>query len=284
MSHLAHNVGMLYLVSTPIGHLDDITYRAIQTLKEVDVILAEDTRHASQLLQKFSIHTPCVSFHAHNENIFYGDIILRLKKGENMALVSDAGTPLISDPGYPLVFHAKKEGISVVPIPGPSALITALSASGLPTQPFTFLGFLPVKPKAKTALLATYLSRFDETLIMYESTHRLMNTLTVIQQVFGDNIVICLAKELTKSYETILTQPIHLVMAWLAQDSRRLKGEFVIIIDKRPPVERDFLPLLNALLPHLPLSLAVKIVATFSNAHKKVIYDAALIISNRLSE
>src|SRR5690349_6385885 len=188
--------GRLYLVATPIGNLEDITYRAVRVLREVDVIACEDTRQTRKLLEHYGIHKPTVSYHEHNEAERCEEFAERLRAGESIALVSDAGTPLVSDPGYRLVRAALSSDIPVEPIPGPSAALTALAASGLPTDTFRFEGFLPPKTGARTRLLESLVEE-TATLIFYEAPHRVLETLEAIEQVMGPRPVV-LARELTK--------------------------------------------------------------------------------------
>ena len=199
--------GILYIVATPIGNLSDITIRAVEILKKVDAVLAEDTRHTKKLFDHYEIDSPLVAFHEHNENEKVDYILAQIGSGKSLALVSDAVTPLISDPGYNLVLEAKKNGISVVPIPGPSALIAALSSSGIESNNFTFFGFLPSKQSARLRLLKTKKS-LNETIIFYESPKRILAALMDMLEVFGEKRQVCLAKEITKSYETILNDNI----------------------------------------------------------------------------
>ena len=221
--------GTLFIVATPIGNLDDITFRAVETLKSVDLVLAEDTRHSQKILNHFNIKTPVSAFHDYNEREKCTTVIDKLKQGESIALISDAGTPLISDPGYVLVSVAKKNSVNVVPIPGPSALIAALSASGVPSDSFSFFGFLPSKQNARIKTLKTFISR-PETIIIYESPKRILAALTDMLFVFGKDREVCLAKEITKTFETILTTNIPSLIDYISSDPSHQKGEFVILI------------------------------------------------------
>ena len=229
--------GTLYVVATPIGHLEDITLRAIRTLKDVDVIAAEDTRHTQTLLRHLSIDTPLTSYHEHNERAKTGQLVARLEGGESIALVSDAGTPAISDPGYRLVVEATRLGIRVVPIPGPSALIAALSAGGLPTDGFNFRGFLPARKRERRSKLQEFRdNRYS--IVVYEAPHRLKESLDDIREIFGDRRMV-LARELTKLHEEILRGRISEVIAEVSQ--REIRGEVTLIIegssDVNPPSE-----------------------------------------------
>jgi len=273
-------IGKLFIVATPIGNLNDITFRAIEVLKNVDIVLAEDTRQSKKLFAHFEISTPIRAFHEHNEREKTKAIIGEIRSGKSIALISDAGTPLISDPGYFLVAQAKKEGLKVVPIPGPSALITALSASGLASDSFTFLGFLPSKQTARVKLLKSLVGR-TETSIFYESPKRILATLTDMHRIFGDSREVCLAKELTKVFETIQTGSIPNLIDYLTIDQNHQKGEFVILIsatDKINIAEAE--TQLNSLLPilcaELGASKAAKLAAKITGIDKKQCYKRAL--------
>jgi 16S rRNA (cytidine1402-2'-O)-methyltransferase len=216
----------LYIVATPIGNLQDITLRAIQTLRDVDIIVCEDKRVTSNLLSKFEIKKPLVAVNEFNEEQKAYEVLKNLQT-HNIALVSDAGTPLISDPGFRIVNEAKKKGFKVIPIPGPSAVTAALSTSGLPTDKFMFLGFLPKTPgKAKKILENS--KNFSQTIVFYESPHRIIQTLNLMLNLFG-NIEICLSRELTKIYEEITTQKISEFLK--TYEKKSPKGEFVILFN-----------------------------------------------------
>ena len=272
--------GTLFIVATPIGNLDDITFRAFEVLKSVDFVLAEDTRHSKKLLSHLDISKRIRAFHEHNEREKTKAIISEIYSGKSIALISDAGTPLISDPGYFLVAQAKKEGLKVVPIPGPTALITALSASGLASDSFTFLGFLPSKQTARVKLLIGLVGR-TETIIFYESPKRVLATLTDMQTIFGDSREVCLAKELTKAFETIHTGSIPNLIEYLTIDQNHQKGEFVILIsatNKIDLVEAEIQ--LDSLLPilcaEMGTSKAAKIAAKITGIDKKKCYKRAM--------
>lgn len=222
-----HTTGTLYLVPTPIGNLGDMTNRSIQVMQEVDVIAAEDTRHTQQLLNQFEITTKQISFHEHNKETRIPELVARLKAGDSIAQVSDAGMPSISDPGHELVKAAILADVPVVPIPGASAGITALIASGLAPQPFMFYGFLPRKPKEQLHEL-DLLKTHQETMIFYEAPHRLAKTLQSIQKVFSAERQVVLARELTKRYEEFLRGTIAELVAWAT--SNEVRGEFVVIV------------------------------------------------------
>ena len=272
--------GKLFIVATPIGNLNDISYRAIETLKNVDTVLAEDTRHSKKLFAHFEILTPLKAFHEHNEREKTQAIISELSSGISMALISDAGTPLISDPGYFLVSHAKKEGIEVIPIPGPSAIITALSASGLASNSFSFFGFLPSKKIARVKYLQNR-ATLNETIIFYESPKRILATLTDMLEVFGSERRVCLAKELTKSFETILTDRIPSLIEYLTTDITHQKGEFVILISSAGKIdlvdsENQLRKILPILCSEMGASKAAKLAAKITGIDKKYCYNRAI--------
>jgi len=272
--------GTLFIVATPIGNLDDITFRAVEILKSIDIILVEDTRHSKKLLKHLNIAKPIRAFHEHNEREKTKVIISEIRSGKSIALISDAGTPLISDPGYFLVAQAKKEGLKVVPIPGPSALITALSASGLASDSFTFLGFLPSKQTARVKLLKSLVGR-TETSIFYESPKRILATLTDMHSIYGDSREVCLAKELTKVFETIQTGSIPNLIDYLTIDQNHQKGEFVILISATDKIDiAEAETQLNSLLPilcaELGASKAAKLAAKITGIDKKQCYKRAL--------
>ena len=272
--------GTLFIVATPIGNLDDITFRAVKILKSVDIILAEDTRHSKKLLSHLDISKPIRAFHEHNEREKTKAIIDEIHSGKSIALISDAGTPLISDPGYFLVAQAKKEDLKVVPIPGPSALITALSASGLASDSFTFLGFLPSKQTARVKLLKSLVGR-AETSIFYESPKRILATLTDMRRIFRDSRKVCLAKELTKVFETIQTDSIPNLIKYLTADQNNQKGEFVILISATNKIdlaeaETQLDSLLPILCAEMGASKAAKLAAKITGIDKKQCYKKAI--------
>ena len=272
--------GILYIVATPIGNLSDITIRAVEILKKVDAVLAEDTRQTKKLFDHYEIDSALVAFHEHNENEKVDYILAQIGSGKSLALVSDAGTPLISDPGYNLVLEAKKNGISVVPIPGPSALIAALSSSGIECNNFTFFGFLPSKQSARLRLLKTKKS-LNETIVFYESPKRILAALMDMLEVFGEKRQVCLAKEITKSFETILNDNLVNLIEYLTSDSSHQKGEFVIIISPVNKVDLDeaqvqlekILPILCA---EMGASQAAKLAAKITGIDKKHCYKRAI--------
>ena len=272
--------GTLFIVATPIGNLDDITFRAVETLKVVDLVLAEDTRHSQKVLNHFNIKTPISAFHDYNEREKCNSVIDKLKQGDSIALISDAGTPLISDPGYVLVSVAKKNSVNVVPVPGPSALIAALSASGIPSDSFSFFGFLPSKQNARIKTLKMFASR-PETIIVYESPKRISNTLADMLVVFGKDREVCLAKEITKTFETILTTNIPSLIDYISSDPSHQKGEFVILISstaKKGKLEFDqqLDKLLPVLCSEMGPSKAAKLATKITGIDKKYCYQRAI--------
>ncbi|MCS5591732.1 MAG: 16S rRNA (cytidine(1402)-2'-O)-methyltransferase [Gammaproteobacteria bacterium] len=272
--------GTLFIVATPIGNLDDITFRAVSVLKSADLILAEDTRHSKKLLSHLDVLTPLQAFHDHNEREKTQFVIDELSAGKSIALISDAGTPLISDPGYVLVSEAKKANLKVVPIPGPSALIAALSGAGLASDNFTFFGFLPSKQAARIKVLQALVSR-TETSIYYESPKRILATMTDMLLVLGESREVCLAKELTKAFETINTGTIPSLIEYLTVDPNHQKGEFVILvsaIDKtdNSAAEVELDTLLPILCAEMGASKAAKLAAKITGIDKKHCYQRAI--------
>ena len=221
--------GTLYVVATPIGNLEDVTLRALRILREVSLIAAEDTRRTARLLQHYSISTPATSLHAHNEHARTAALIARLNRGDSIALVSDAGTPLVSDPGHELVQQARAAGIRVEAIPGPSAVMAALAASGWGAEGFTFLGFPPIKSNARSAWLDRA-ATFGHTTIIFEAPHRVGQTLTDLARVFGPDHEIAVGRELTKVHEELVIGPISRLQAHFVEP----KGEFTILISPKP--------------------------------------------------
>ena len=227
--------GILYLVPTPIGNLEDMSFRAIRILKEADYIAAEDTRNSKKLLHYFEIDTPIMSYHEHNKEYSGRKIIGLLKEGAKVALISDAGLPTISDPGFELVVAAVEEQLTVVPLPGANAALTALIASGIETQPFYFFGFLNRQKKEKRKQLEE-LKFIPATIILYEAPHRLKETLILIEEVLG-NRKMALCRELTKRYEEFLRGTVSEFIQWASE--QEVRGEFCLIIEKGEPVQRE---------------------------------------------
>ncbi|MBC8166268.1 MAG: 16S rRNA (cytidine(1402)-2'-O)-methyltransferase [Bryobacteraceae bacterium] len=245
--------GILYIVATPIGNLGDITFRAVQTLRDVDRIACEDTRHTRKLLDHYGIEKPLLSFHEFNERDRTGELLDRLRSGEKIALVSDAGTPLISDPGYRIVEAATRENVSVVTIPGPSAAVAALSASGLPTDSFYFGGFLPARSSHRRRTLAS-VAELDCVLIFYEAPHRLIEALEDLAEVFGDRPIV-VARELTKMHEEFARgSAITLIENFRARVS--VKGEVTLLIGKPPERIRELGSIRGTFERHLETGMA----------------------------
>ncbi len=270
--------GQLNIVSTPIGNLRDITFRAIEVLKSVDLILAEDTRVAKKLLNHYAIENKIASFNLINENQKTKTLIKKLKEGKNIALIADAGTPLISDPGYLLIRSAREESIQVTPVPGCSAAIAALTASGISSDKFTFYGFLP-KTKVKRAKELRKLTNRSETLIFYESVHRIVNTIESMKEIFGENRNAVLCKEITKLYESFLGSNLLEISNYLSTNPDRLKGEFTIIVqgERNTSVDYEKIDFILSLLTlELSLKSSIKICAKITGYSKKIIYTHAL--------
>lgn len=271
--------GGLYIVATPIGNLQDITLRALTVLSQVDAIAAEDTRHTQTLLTHFQINTPLFSFHAHNEAQKIEWVLDRLRQGEKIALVTDAGTPLISDPGYGLVKAAREAGLLVTPIPGVCAITAALSVAALPTDRFVFEGFLPVKAKARRAKLAL-LAAETRTVVLYEAPHRILSLFSDLINAFGEERTATIARELTKRFETLKTASLKTLYDGLIANPEQQKGEFVVIVagNSQPnsltTASSDYI--VSLLQPYLPLKKAAQLAAKITGESKNQIYDQAL--------
>ncbi len=277
--------GILYIVSTPIGNREDITLRAIETLKSADLVAAEDTRHSQKLLDFYGITTPSLSLHDYNESARAGLLSQKLQAGENIALISDAGTPLISDPGYRLVTTVRAAGISVIPIPGACAAIAALVASGLPTDRFVFEGFLPQKGAVRKKRLEA-LKEESRTLIFYESVHRIVDLMNLLDETLGGDRPMALARELTKIHETIYSATVSEIKKYLSDHPEQHKGEFVVVVAGAKKVDADplleeYRLLLKTLLSELSLKQAVSLAVKITNASKKKLYALALEITRR---
>jgi 16S rRNA (cytidine1402-2'-O)-methyltransferase len=275
--------GQLFLVATPIGNLGDISTRARQVLGEVALIAAEDTRHTGQLLSYLGISKPMVSVHEHNEARRADELLQRLRRGENIALVSDAGTPLISDPGFDLVRAAVAQGLRVVPIPGACAAIVALSAAGLPTDRFAFEGFLPSKGVARRDRLAA-LAQTTHTLIFYEAPHRLAETLADIAATCGATRQVVVARELTKQYETFYYGEAHELAQRATQDADMNRGEIVIVVAGATAPARsgsaiDVDKVLRILLDELSPAQAAKLTAKLTGEKRSDLYDKAVAMN-----
>nr|WP_113865345.1 16S rRNA (cytidine(1402)-2'-O)-methyltransferase [Brenneria salicis]NMN93113.1 16S rRNA (cytidine1402-2'-O)-methyltransferase [Brenneria salicis ATCC 15712 = DSM 30166]RBP65192.1 16S rRNA (cytidine1402-2'-O)-methyltransferase [Brenneria salicis ATCC 15712 = DSM 30166]RLM31693.1 16S rRNA (cytidine(1402)-2'-O)-methyltransferase [Brenneria salicis ATCC 15712 = DSM 30166] len=269
----------LYIVPTPIGNLGDITQRALAVLQRVDLIAAEDTRHTGLLLQHFAINARLFALHDHNEQQKADTLLAKLQSGQSIALVSDAGTPLINDPGYHLVRRCREAGIRIVPLPGACAAITALSAAGLPSDRFCYEGFLPAKTKARKDVLRALLEEL-RTLIFYESTHRLLDSLQDMVEVMGAQRYVVLAREITKTWESIQGAPVGELLAWVKEDENRRKGEMVLIVEGHQADERELpaaaLHTLALLRSELPLKKAAALAAEIHGVKKNALYRYAL--------
>jgi 16S rRNA (cytidine1402-2'-O)-methyltransferase len=275
--------GKLFIVPTPIGNLEDMTHRAVRVLGEVDLVAAEDTRHSQKLLQHYDISTRMISLHDHNEDQRGKQLIEKMKLGQNMALISDAGTPLISDPGYGLVNQCRAAGLEVVPLPGACAAITALCAAGLPTDRFRFEGFLPSKEQAKSQALQA-LERETGTSIFYESPRRIEASLKAVVEALGDERPVVIAKELTKTFETFFSGSAKQCLSWLQEDANHQRGEFVLMIGghkhDETVVSAEALKLLKALMSELPLKKAAGITADQFGLKKNALYQLGLSFSD----
>ncbi len=270
--------GTLHIVATPIGNLSDISQRALDVLNQVDLIAAEDTRHSGKLLSHYGIKTKMYALHDHNEKQKAQYILDRIAQGENIALISDAGTPLISDPGYNLVNLAREQEVNVVPVPGPSAVVTALSAAGLPTDKFMFAGFLPVKAQAKANELAK-LQKADFTCVYYESPRRILDTLAAVSESLGPDRELVLAKELTKHFESFVKGNAEDVIDWLNEDQDRQQGEMVLMISpnkQETGLNPDAEALLRLLIEELPTKKAAAVTAKMFDLKKNDLYKLAL--------
>jgi 16S rRNA (cytidine1402-2'-O)-methyltransferase len=270
--------GHLYVVATPIGNLGDLSPRALKVLDGVDLIAAEDTRVTGALLGHFGVRKKMLALHEHNEDEAARDVLDQLRKDRSVALVSDAGTPLVSDPGFPLVREARAAGLPVVAVPGPCAAIAALSVSGLPSDAFTFAGFLPARDEARQRRLEA-LAAEPRTVILYESTHRIAETVRVLADVLGAQRRVCIARELTKLYEESHVASATALPAWLAADENRQRGEFVLVVEGADPAAsapREAERLVRVLLKELGASKAAKLAAELTGLPRKELYAIAV--------
>lgn len=275
MQTAATPAGTLFVVATPIGNLGDLSPRALDTLKSVAAICAEDTRHTRQLLAHYGVEKPLVALHEHNEEQLAAKIVARLLAGESLALVSDAGTPLISDPGFRLVRAARAAGVRVSPVPGACAFVAALSAAGLPSDRFVFEGFLPAKASGRRERLARLVAE-TRTLVFYESAHRIEEALADLTAAFGDERPAVLARELTKLFETMLGGTLAELRAKVAADANQRRGEFVLLVqgagEDADAQIAEGRRLYAKLSEHLPPSTAAKLAAELSGAPRKALY------------
>ena len=266
----------LYIVATPSGNLGDMVPRAVEILQSVDLIAAEDTRHSAPLLQHFNIRTATMAYHDHSDEAALARIGKCLQRGGSVALISDAGTPLISDPGYRLLRWAHERGWRVIPIPGPCALTAALSVAGLPTDRFRFEGFLPAKQVGRRRALEQ-LAAEPATLVFYEAPHRVLDSLRDMRDVFGGERLAVIARELTKAFETILRGPLEQLVEQVAADSNQRRGELVVLVEGAPARQGDVTPevaqLLELLAAELPPKKAAAIVSQWAGLRKKDLYD-----------
>lgn len=273
--------GVLSIVATPVGNLQDISLRALATLKVVDCVAAEDTRHSRKLLQHFGIDKPMLSLHQHNEQQRIKEIMSKLREGKHVALICDAGTPLISDPGYMLVKEVREEGFQVTPVPGSCAAIAALSVSGLATDRFQFEGFLPASASARRQRLQS-LSRQTSTLVFYEAPHRILALCQALMECFGEERRSVFARELTKTYETIHGATLKEQWTWLNADANQQRGEFVVMVEgfqeqsQAASLSLEAQQLMDLLMEELPPNRAAQLAAKYFKLPKKVFYDYAL--------
>ncbi|MCF6235798.1 MAG: 16S rRNA (cytidine(1402)-2'-O)-methyltransferase [Gammaproteobacteria bacterium] len=276
----------LYVVSTPIGNLDDMTPRAVQVLSDVDLIAAEDTRHSGRLLQHFSISTRTMALHDHNERQVCGRLVERLQSGESIALISDAGTPLVNDPGYHLVHAAHQNKIKVVPVVGACAAIAALSVSGLASDRFAYEGFLPAKAGTRVHRLES-LKDEARTLIFYEAPHRIIASLESLVLVLGHERIATLARELTKRFETVKQAPLGELLEWVRTDPNQQKGEIVLVVQGAPSrdsdegIDSETQRILTLLLEELPTRQAAALAAKITGLKKNTLYKEALQIVDK---
>ena len=274
------NAGTLYVVATPIGNLEDMTPRAIRILSEVDLIAAEDTRHSGKLLKHFGIEAKTEALHEHNERSQVPRLIDILQAGKSIAFITDAGTPLVSDPGFHLVRSARQAGLTVIPVPGACAAIAALSAAGLPSDRFVFEGFPPAKSAARRAVFEK-LHEEARTLIFYESPHRILESLKEMTEIFGPEREAVLARELTKQFETVRSGTLTELSEWVNRDPHQQLGEFVILIHGVPRAEREAVDedaerVLRILLEELPVSQAAALAAKITGLKKNRLYEYEL--------
>ena len=277
--------GTLYVVATPLGNLRDVTLRALDVLATASIVAAEDTRVTATLLRHYGIVTQAMSLHAHNEAGRVASMLAMLEAGKSVALVSDAGTPAISDPGSRLVRAVREAGYGIVPVPGPSALTAAVSVAGLDAEAFAFLGFLPRKAKARRERLSTF-AQVPAAIVIYEAPLRVRATVAELAATFGGDRALVVGRELTKSFETISRMALGEAESWFSADPNRERGEFVLIVDVRPTAPRDVEEVLSAdverwlvaLLEELPPARAARVVAAMTGVAREVVYARALAL------
>jgi 16S rRNA (cytidine1402-2'-O)-methyltransferase len=279
-----HDLPTLYVVATPIGNLQDISLRALEVLKNVDAIAAEDTRHTSHLLSHFAIQKKLIAVHEHNEQKSAQFLLERLQAGESIALVTDAGTPGVSDPGAIVVDVLREAGVKVVPVPGASAVIAALSASGITDHGFLFHGFLPASGSQRRKALEI-LKDYQVTLVFYEAPHRILECVEDLAVVLGGERRITIARELTKTFETFHRCSLSAAKTWLESDANQQRGEFVLLVEAAPAkaeseLSEDAERILRLLLADFPLKQAVKLATEITNVKKKILYEFALKIKD----
>jgi len=281
---VSNQSGSLYVVATPIGNLEDMTERARRILAEVDLIAAEDTRHSKKLLMHLGISTPMCAYHDHNERTVAAGIIDKIRQGSNVAVISDAGTPLIHDPGYQLVKLAHECGVRIIPLPGASAVTSALSVAGLPTDRFIFEGFLPDKQTARRRHLQA-LALETRTMVFYEAPHRILAFMQDSADVFGVDRRACIARELSKYYETIKTDTLDSLINWLKENDNQRKGEFVIVVQGNDKTtgedEEEALRILKILIQACPVKQAAGLAAEITGLKKNALYKLALSLREK---
>lgn len=283
---MSNPCGKLYVVATPIGNLADFSFRAVEVLKQVDMIAAEDTRHVRMLLQHYGIGNRLVSLHQHNEDTASAGLLDKILAGLNVALVSDAGTPLLSDPGMPLVRMARDAGIEVSPVPGACALIAALSVAGLPVSRFVFEGFLPRTSSSRKTFFKERLY-YESTWVFYESSHRILDSIKDMAEIFPADRMVVIARELTKLHETILKCRLDEMLMRVESDENMRKGEFVVIVEgavndkNSQELSVEQISVLRILLKECSTKTAAALAAEITGARKKLLYQAALEMSER---
>ncbi|MCO1333694.1 16S rRNA (cytidine(1402)-2'-O)-methyltransferase [Microbulbifer sp. OS29] len=271
---------LLYIVATPIGNLGDMVPRAVEVLQCADLVAAEDTRHSQRLFSHFNIDTPLMAYHDHSDDKRTEQILQRLEQGQTIALISDAGTPLISDPGYRLVRQARERGIKVSPIPGACAFVAALSAAGLPSDKFSFEGFLPAKPGARERALQGLVDD-GRTLVFYEAPHRVVGTLEAMATVFGGRREAVIAREVSKAFEIFQLMPLVKLVEWVRADSNQQRGEIVLLVrgaerSRESELDAEAQRIMSLLLAELPPKKAAALAAEITGVKKKVLYNWSL--------